>query len=298
MKSRSCLTANWTWSARIPSHTSRVNRYIRASHVKKRLVRSPASAMHVPRTVTTSTTSFNSTRSATFAATAATPNSKRLAVSLSPRLLSIAKISTTTTSATLTVRDFTVWCYLHQLFAGTCERPYPPPENDALRDAELLQCIVCEDWYHAVHLELEKSSFDEHAVEIVCRACTTRLPWLMPYAAAVEAEIARRAAETKKTTTEVRLPLYEVVELWGCFRLTLRRQLQVSMRRRRALQLQRPRTRSLKSIQRRQSTIERRKAPTTATYKRLNQQRIKSLVPSTLLIPYGAMPSADAQLAR
>ena len=31
-----------------------------------------------------------------------------------------------------------------------CQRPYPDPE-DSLAD-EMLQCIICEDWYHLRHL--------------------------------------------------------------------------------------------------------------------------------------------------
>lgn len=29
----------------------------------------------------------------------------------------------------------------------TCERPYPDPE-DTVND-EMLQCVICEDWYHS-----------------------------------------------------------------------------------------------------------------------------------------------------
>jgi hypothetical protein len=28
----------------------------------------------------------------------------------------------------------------------TCERPYPDPED--VIDDEMIQCVVCEDWYH------------------------------------------------------------------------------------------------------------------------------------------------------
>ena len=29
----------------------------------------------------------------------------------------------------------------------TCSRPYPDPENDDNDD--MLQCVICEDWYHS-----------------------------------------------------------------------------------------------------------------------------------------------------
>lgn len=29
----------------------------------------------------------------------------------------------------------------------TCSRPYPDPENDVSDD--MMQCVMCEDWYHS-----------------------------------------------------------------------------------------------------------------------------------------------------
>lgn len=29
----------------------------------------------------------------------------------------------------------------------TCARPYPDPENE--NNDEMLQCVICEDWYHS-----------------------------------------------------------------------------------------------------------------------------------------------------
>ena len=37
----------------------------------------------------------------------------------------------------------------NQNFRGlycTCRRPYPDPEDEI--DDEMIQCVVCEDWYH------------------------------------------------------------------------------------------------------------------------------------------------------
>ena len=54
----------------------------------------------------------------------------------------------------------------NQNFTGvycTCKRPYPDP--DCTEDVgEMLQCCVCEDWFHEVHLGL--ASADE--VHIIC----------------------------------------------------------------------------------------------------------------------------------
>jgi len=29
-----------------------------------------------------------------------------------------------------------------------CDRPYPDSEDDSDEDDEMVQCIVCEDWFH------------------------------------------------------------------------------------------------------------------------------------------------------
>lgn len=34
----------------------------------------------------------------------------------------------------------------------TCERPYPDP--DVEEQVEMIQCCMCEDWFHVVHLGL------------------------------------------------------------------------------------------------------------------------------------------------
>lgn len=37
----------------------------------------------------------------------------------------------------------------NQNFTGvycTCKRPYPDPEDNT--DDEMIQCIICEDWFH------------------------------------------------------------------------------------------------------------------------------------------------------
>jgi E3 ubiquitin-protein ligase UBR7 len=37
----------------------------------------------------------------------------------------------------------------------TCGRPYPDP--DAEEQVEMIQCCICEDWFHEEHLGLESS---------------------------------------------------------------------------------------------------------------------------------------------
>ncbi len=82
----------------------------------------------------------------------------------------------------------------NQNFSGvycTCGRPYPDPE-DPVED-EMIQCVVCEDWYHGRHLGLgtkeegEKKPLDlplprgADYAEMVCAGCASVHPWLEGY---------------------------------------------------------------------------------------------------------------------
>lgn len=69
----------------------------------------------------------------------------------------------------------------NQNFSGTyclCKRPYPDPEDDI--DDQMIQCILCEDWYHSRHLETETpdtSTFEE----MICSTCTKKHEFLNNY---------------------------------------------------------------------------------------------------------------------
>jgi len=63
-------------------------------------------------------------------------------------------------------------------FAGlycSCNKPYPSDDDD---DGEMLQCVVCEDWFHGKHLDCELPS---QFAEMVCIGCANRLPFLAAY---------------------------------------------------------------------------------------------------------------------
>lgn len=66
-------------------------------------------------------------------------------------------------------------------FSGTycgCKRPYPDPEDD-IAD-EMIQCVICEDWYHVRHLEgkvPDTNDFDE----MICHLCTKQHAFLDHY---------------------------------------------------------------------------------------------------------------------
>lgn len=54
-----------------------------------------------------------------------------------------------------------------------CRRPYPDPEcPEDLKDAEMIQCILCEDWWHDCCLKLTKEELDnEDNDEMICPRC-------------------------------------------------------------------------------------------------------------------------------
>lgn len=66
-------------------------------------------------------------------------------------------------------------------FSGTycvCKRPYPDPDDD-IAD-EMIQCVICEDWYHLRHLEgqvPDTNDFDE----MICQLCTKQHAFLDHY---------------------------------------------------------------------------------------------------------------------
>ncbi|KAJ9594325.1 hypothetical protein L9F63_014242 [Diploptera punctata] len=69
----------------------------------------------------------------------------------------------------------------NQNFRGlycTCSRPYPDPDDDT--DDEMIQCVVCEDWYHGRHLGSKVPALHEYG-EMVCASCMERLPFLWQY---------------------------------------------------------------------------------------------------------------------
>ncbi|XP_054987538.1 putative E3 ubiquitin-protein ligase UBR7 [Sorex araneus] len=72
----------------------------------------------------------------------------------------------------------------------TCKRPYPDPE-DEIPD-EMIQCVVCEDWFHGRHLGAappESGDFQE----MVCQGCMRRCSFLWAYAP--QLAVSRVAAE-------------------------------------------------------------------------------------------------------
>lgn len=66
----------------------------------------------------------------------------------------------------------------------TCGKPYPDPD-DTVED-DMIQCVVCEDWYHSRHLRISENfnggKFPEDYHEMICQLCSAANPFLASYA--------------------------------------------------------------------------------------------------------------------
>ncbi|CAF0872788.1 unnamed protein product [Adineta steineri] len=68
----------------------------------------------------------------------------------------------------------------------TCKRPYPDKESATVSmntDDEMLQCIVCEDWFHSQHLgvpvPMEENEINQ--MDMICQTCVAKYPILIHY---------------------------------------------------------------------------------------------------------------------
>ncbi|XP_050539278.1 putative E3 ubiquitin-protein ligase UBR7 [Daktulosphaira vitifoliae] len=69
----------------------------------------------------------------------------------------------------------------NQNFKGlycTCSRPYPDPNEE--NNDEMIQCIICEDWYHSKHLGTKDMNPNDYS-EMICSECTSKLSFLLAY---------------------------------------------------------------------------------------------------------------------
>nr|XP_022333473.1 putative E3 ubiquitin-protein ligase UBR7 [Crassostrea virginica] len=83
----------------------------------------------------------------------------------------------------------------NQNFKGlycTCHRPYPDPEDEV--EDEMIQCVICEDWYHGRHLGVAPLPSCDNYSEVVCSDCMKKHTFLWAYAL--------QSQETKTLVTE------------------------------------------------------------------------------------------------
>jgi E3 ubiquitin-protein ligase UBR7 len=60
----------------------------------------------------------------------------------------------------------------------TCSRPYPDPEDEV--EDYMIQCVICEDWFHGRHLGTETPDADDYQ-EMICVSCMKMCDFLWPY---------------------------------------------------------------------------------------------------------------------
>ncbi|CAF0822703.1 unnamed protein product [Rotaria sordida] len=64
----------------------------------------------------------------------------------------------------------------------TCKRPYPDKESPTADDS-MIQCMICEDWFHSQHLgvplPMEENEADQ--LDMICQACIMKYPFLIHY---------------------------------------------------------------------------------------------------------------------
>ncbi|XP_010913568.1 uncharacterized protein [Elaeis guineensis] len=90
----------------------------------------------------------------------------------------------------------------NQNFKGsycTCGRPYPDPNSE--EQTEMIQCCICEDWFHENHLglgSLEQIPRDEEGEplydEFICQECTVSCCFLKLYPISILASSNQKAA--------------------------------------------------------------------------------------------------------
>ncbi|RAL45153.1 hypothetical protein DM860_014563 [Cuscuta australis] len=93
-----------------------------------------------------------------------------------------------------------------------CGRPFPDP--DAEEQAEMIQCCVCEDWYHDEHLGLESSDMiprDEEGdpvyEDFICQGCASVCSFLMLYLLKVFAPVPQKDDIMKEKKVAENVPL-------------------------------------------------------------------------------------------
>ncbi|VDP69296.1 unnamed protein product [Schistosoma mattheei] len=82
----------------------------------------------------------------------------------------------------------------------TCQRPYPDPDYDGVE--EMIQCGICENWFHLEHLNMDKE-FEppEDYNEMTCFMCIKKYAFLFMYAYNTE-ETFRKSFTKSNSLTE------------------------------------------------------------------------------------------------
>lgn len=87
-----------------------------------------------------------------------------------------------------------------------CDKKYPPDESYSGPElqSEMWQCIVCEDWYHSIHLGAKKlpTKFDE----MICGGCVDNLDFIRYYRR-LEQDLASTTSGCEETPSVTSVPV-------------------------------------------------------------------------------------------
>lgn len=84
----------------------------------------------------------------------------------------------------------------HGLYC-TCARPYPDPDDDV--EDEMIQCIICEDWYHGRHLGSSYPPESGEYAEMICPECMKNHGFLWKYCVLSVAVKLEKSEDDEKT---------------------------------------------------------------------------------------------------
>lgn len=105
----------------------------------------------------------------------------------------------------------------NQNFSGVyciCARPYPDLEDTVIDD--MIQCIICEDWYHCRHLNVKLPENFSYA-EMICNICFVKHNFLSNYSGLAITHVTKIGDEEVKIKveideTETTFPLQPIVQ--------------------------------------------------------------------------------------
>ncbi|XP_063240351.1 putative E3 ubiquitin-protein ligase UBR7 [Bacillus rossius redtenbacheri] len=87
----------------------------------------------------------------------------------------------------------------HGLYC-TCHRPYPDPDDEV--EDEMIQCVVCEDWYHGRHLGSTIPPQHDYS-EMVCLDCMHAHEFLWHYGGLFVTKVAREGSRGPESHVDV-----------------------------------------------------------------------------------------------
>ncbi|KAH8411978.1 hypothetical protein KR222_004453 [Zaprionus bogoriensis] len=84
-----------------------------------------------------------------------------------------------------------------------CKRPYPDPERTA--EEVMLQCAICEDWFHLPHMQAPEASekWLDACSEMICDGCMERHEFLRDYTGLALQPAGKEAAQCSQAELNV-----------------------------------------------------------------------------------------------